>query len=247
MLKKLHHIFLISLSICILFMFVACSSSEKITDKSKEQMAQEISKLWIDSWNSIPAEEKEMLLPQGKIFLADLNNDKTPELFFITPELKDSTVTVFDIGKDQINDKVTFKCSAVAEEDELVFSVFDGEDGKVLHSESHLLTGFADPTVPITDYYVTYDGKKFNITTLYRIESKEGNEIKYFESPYDGTEITEEEYNKRQKTAEKNGHIVDSIIVSGKDIEFLEEDNLQTYVLSLLTKWETENESQTDK
>lgn len=238
MIKRPSRVFLLVLSVCVLLMCVGCSSAESKTVKSTEQLAQEFSELWIKKWNELPEEEKEARIPEGRIFLEDLNGDKTPELFVVTAELKDSAVVAFDLGKEPIVEIGSFKGTTYLENDEVVFSVFDGKDGKVLHSESRLATGFADPTVPITDYYVTYDGKDLEIITLYRVESKDSEEIKYFESPYDNTEITSAEYNQRREAAEKNGKLVKEITVSGEDIEFLVKDDLQEHVLSLLNQYE---------
>ena len=163
-----------------------------------------------------------------------------PELFFITPEWRDSAVTVFDIAKDPITELGSFRGSSPAD-DKFTYSIFENEGIKVLHGESYLTTGFANPTAPVTDYYITYDGKDFKSVQLYRVESKNGNEAVYFESPYDNTEISKSEYEKRRKEAERNGKIIDTITVSGKDIEFLEENNLKVYVLSLLDKWYDEH------
>ncbi len=241
MFKTMYRVFLCSLSACALLMCAACSPAENKVSKSTEQLAQEFSELWLERWDKLPEEEKGMMLPEGRIFLEDLNGDKTPELFFVTAEWRDAAVAAFDLGKEPIVEIGSFRATTYLENDEVVFSVFDGKDGKVLHSESCLATGFADPTVPITDYYVTYNGKDLEITTLYRVESKDSEEIKYFESPYDDTEITSAEYDQRREGAENNGKLTKEITASGKDVEFLVKDNLQEYVLSRLNEWEAEN------
>ena len=54
------------LSICILLISASCSQNEKEIAKSNEQLSEEFSKVWIERWNLL--EEKDMLLPNGKIF-----------------------------------------------------------------------------------------------------------------------------------------------------------------------------------
>lgn len=219
----------------VLSMLAGCSAA-KTESIEKESLAKKFSEQWIARWDTV--EGNDILLAQGKIFLCDLNGDQTPELFFITPEMKDSAVTVFDLKQEPIAELGKFRTSAASDEEELVFSIYKGEGNTVLHSEAQHLTGFADPTLPITDYYVSYDGKELGVTMLYRCESKEGGEPIYFDSPYDGVEITKAEYEKLRTDAQQGGTLTDSVTVSGKDVAFLEEGALERYVLSLLTQWE---------
>lgn len=174
----------------------------------------------------------------AKAFLADLDNDSTPELFFIYDNYKSSQVVVFRLYGTSIEELGSFEVSYFYSD--LHFELLRVDKRTVLHSESIPPASAANPNVYIYDFYISLADGRLHMESLCRVETKEGGEpVAYYSDALEGEQISKEAYESKRDGILNGLSSVGSITIPGNEMihTFSSGDQFENYIASLLDGW----------
>lgn len=202
------------------------------------EIARRFAAVWAERWETVEGHDG-MLLGEGKAFLADVTGDSLPELFFLYDNYNLSGVVVYDVSGEEPTELGAFDASSFYGDNALLFDFYEGPGDPLIHTESVFYGAAADPRNTVTDIYAVYEGDQLRVhePAPCRIEYRDGSaEPLYKESPYDGTEISEEEHRRRVAAILGQRTLAHTIVLEpGREaVAFLEEGTLEAYILTLL-------------
>ncbi len=205
---------------------------------SSEEIAQKFTAVWLEKWNTIEGHD-EMLLGEGKAYLADVTGDGLPELFFLYDNYKLSGVVVYDISGKEIQELGSFDASSFYGQQDVRFALYRGNNGSIVHTESILYGSAADPRDAITDVYAVYQNGRLQVhePAPYRIASRDGSgQTVYYASPYDATVIPQDEHERRVVDILGQAELAETIVLTADSpvVSFQEAGALEPYIQSLV-------------
>lgn len=206
---------------------------------TSEEIARQFAQVWQEKWKTVEGHD-ELLLGEGKAFLADVTGDGLDELFFLYDNYKLSGVVAYDISGSELRELGGFDASSFYGSESLRFEFYEGNTGSIVHTEAVLYGAAADPRDAVTDVYAAYrDGRlRVQDPAPYRVEAHDGSAATvYYASPYDETVITQAEYEQRTADILGQAKLVQTILL-GPDravVPFQEAaDALEPYIQSLV-------------
>ena len=219
-----------------IFFCSGCGPADKGFTRTPEEIAEDFVGIWKAKWNTIEGSQ-DFLLDDGKAFLADLDGDLLPELFFVYDNYKTSGVVAYRISGDTTEELICFDSSLIT--NELTFELYQGRKKNIIHTESIFYGPAADPSDWITGVYVTCSDNGISVDRACRLEPAYGGETVYYESPEDGTEITKAEYEDRIAGILKDTQLSETVVLPKDDVVegFLDGDSLEQYILSLINQY----------
>ena len=178
---------------------------------------------------------KRQLLGDGKAFLADLDGDNVPEIFFLYDNWRSSRGVVYAIDGESVRELGEFDAASFYNQD-LSFELYQGEEGAILHTQSVLETGVADPREPVTDYYLSLQDGKLTVQEISWIRSKDGDFL-------EEEDVRSQAEREKETTKILQGRsLAQTILLPKEEIieDFTDSAVLENTMMALLQDWERE-------
>lgn len=221
----------------------ACGIEQKSLVLTTDEIAKNVADSLKKDWDTLQHSQSEMGTDDGTGFLADLNGDGIPELFWAYSGYKTGIVLVYDISGAQVVRLGSFHTSPLSTD--LTFKLYKNKNGNMLYTKAVLPDGTYGPNY-VTEAFVFYVDSRLEAKELYSIEpsttlgSSSTQEIIYFGTLNDGVPITKTEYTKERTAIMKGSSLSETFIVPKEAVltHFLEADRMEKAIAAALSQWQ---------